>query len=107
MFSDLEMDYVNPIDLCHRLNMIIWPEMILHAVLTLFFLLSLQILPVLLNAPLVAYHVLRVQAGRHSIQPTDVFRELPYRKREAFVKLGLFLLSFFFYLFRMVASLLH
>lgn len=107
MFSDLEMDYVNPIDLCNRLNTILWPEMALHAFLTGLFLLSFQVIPVLLNAPLVAYNVLRVQSGRHSIQPTDVFRELPYRKREAFIKLGLFLLSFFFYLFRMVESLIY
>jgi formate-dependent nitrite reductase membrane component NrfD len=40
MFSDLECDYVNPIDLCNRLNTFVSPEMAAHAALTILFLLS-------------------------------------------------------------------
>lgn len=78
MFSDLECDYINPIDLCNKLNQVrthiptskavplihlflylqfVLPEMLAHAFLTLCFLLSGQWLAFLLNAPLVGYNV--------------------------------------------------
>lgn len=84
MFSDLECDYINPIDLCNKLNQVgramhfgvdeprtlirsssffpltlqfTLPEMAAHAVLTVFFLLSGQFLAFVLNAPLVAFNV--------------------------------------------------
>ncbi len=87
MFSDLECDYINPIDLCNKLNQVrgsdrdlragklttccplcarhtpipspqfVLPEMIAHAFLTLLFLLSGQWLAFLVNAPLVGYNV--------------------------------------------------
>jgi hypothetical protein len=53
MFSDLECDYVNPIDLCNRLNTFVIPEMGAQAALTLLFLLSgswiALYIPVLIN----------------------------------------------------------
>ena len=107
MFSDLEMDYVNPIELCRRLNVLVVPEMLLHAVLTVLFLPSLQLLSLTVNIPLVAYHFLRWRENRHYFEATDIFRHLPYRKREAMIKLGFFLLSFFYYLFRMVSTLIY
>lgn len=85
MFSDLECDYINPIDLCNKLNQVrplcqvmpcpsqaiitdlvlipplqfTLPEMGVHGGLTLLFLLSGQWLSFLFNAPLVAYNVKR------------------------------------------------
>ncbi len=40
MFDDLECEYVNPIDLCNRLNTFVIPEMASQAALTILFLLS-------------------------------------------------------------------
>ena len=72
MFSDLECDYINPIDLCNKLNQVrklklqpsskltaikfVLPENIAHAFLALLFLLSGQWTAFLLNAPLVAFN---------------------------------------------------
>jgi len=77
MFSDLECDYINPIDLCNKLNQVrtslplilvcpvlmhcfapqfVLPENIAHAFLALLFLLSGQWIAFLLNAPLVAFN---------------------------------------------------
>ena len=39
-----------------RLNQFVLPENIAHAFLTLLFLLSFQVVALLINAPLVAYH---------------------------------------------------
>lgn len=56
MYSDLECDYINPIDLCNRLNMYIVPEAGVHAFLTALFLINGYWLPLVLNLPLVAYN---------------------------------------------------
>ena len=56
MYSDLECDYINPIDLCNRLNMYIVPEAGIHAFLTALFLINGYWLPLLLNLPLVAWN---------------------------------------------------
>ena len=56
MYSDLECDYINPIDLCNRLNMYIVPEAGVHAFLTVLFLINGYWLPFLLNLPLVAWN---------------------------------------------------
>lgn len=56
MYSDLECDYINPIDLCNRLNMYIVPEAGVHAFLTLLFLINGYWLPLILNLPLVAWN---------------------------------------------------
>ncbi|KAJ1508870.1 hypothetical protein HMI56_007072 [Coelomomyces lativittatus] len=57
MFSDLECDYINPIDLCQKLNQFILPEYAAHAVLTLVFLLHFSWFALMLNLPLAGYHL--------------------------------------------------
>ena len=78
MFSDLECDYINPIDLCNKLNQVcrvamvfiafaqlrpvilpfqfVLPENGAHAFLALLFLLSGQWTAFLLNLPLVVFN---------------------------------------------------
>ena len=91
------------------------PEMIAHAFLTLLFLLSGQWLAFLLNAPLVAYNVnkwvcihfahttrltIRIMSKNHMYDATEIFRTLSGHKKESFIKLGFYLVSFFYYLYR-------
>lgn len=59
LFSDLECDYINPIDLCNKLNQFVVPENSLHALLTFLFLCNGSWLALLLNLPLVVFHALR------------------------------------------------
>ena len=49
-------DYINPIDLCNRLNTYIVPEAAVHAFLTFLFLINGYWLAIILNLPLVAYN---------------------------------------------------
>ncbi|PWN33527.1 putative ERV14 [Meira miltonrushii] len=106
MFSDLECDYINPIDLCNKLNQFTLPEMAAHAVLTVFFLLSGQWLAFILNAPLVAFNVNKVMNKNHMLDATEIFRTLSLHKKECFYKLGFYLISFFYYLYRMILALI-
>lgn len=50
-------DYINPIDLCNRLNTYIIPEAAVHGFLTILFLINGYWVALLLNLPLVAFNV--------------------------------------------------
>eukprot|EP01134_Creolimax_fragrantissima_P000275 CFRG0275T1 len=104
-FSDLEVDYINPIDLCSQLNKHLVPEYIAHGILTLLFLLSFQWTSFAINLPLSAYNGWRFVCGTYQLDPTVIFRDLDKLKRECFIKLAFYLLSFFFYLYRMILAL--
>lgn len=106
MFSDLECDYINPIDLCNKLNQFVLPENIAHAFLTLLFLLSGQWFAFLLNLPLMLYNANKIRNKNHMYDATEIFRSLSGHKKESFMKLGFYLLSFFYYLYRMIVALI-
>lgn len=52
----LNSDYINPIDLCNRLNTYIVPEAAVHAFLTILFLINGYWIALILNLPLLAYN---------------------------------------------------
>ncbi|KAF4621308.1 hypothetical protein D9613_000825 [Agrocybe pediades] len=106
MFSDLECDYINPIDLCNKLNQFVLPENAAHAFLTLLFLISGQWVAFLLNLPLVAFNANKIRNKAHMYDATEIFRSLSGHKQETFIKLGFYLLSFFYYLYRMIVALI-
>ena len=58
-FDELKTDYKNPIDQCASLNPLVLPEYILHVVFNVLFLMAGGWFSLLLNAPLIAYHVHR------------------------------------------------
>ena len=45
-------------------------------------------------------HCDRIMNKTHMYDATEIFRTLPNHKKESFIKLGLYLLSFFYYLYR-------
>ncbi|KAF9447177.1 cornichon [Macrolepiota fuliginosa MF-IS2] len=95
MFSDLECDYINPIDLCNKLNQFVLPENLAHAFLALLFLISGQWTAFFLNLPLVLYNADKIRKKSHMYDATEIFRTLGGHKKETFFKLGFYLLSFF------------
>ncbi|CAH7686585.1 cornichon [Phakopsora pachyrhizi] len=105
MFSDLECDYLNPIDLCNKLNQFVLPEMGAHMFLVLLFILGFQLIATVINAPLIAWNVNKVVKKNHMYDATEIFRTLEKHKKESFFKLGFYLLTFFYYLYRMIHAL--
>jgi len=97
---------INPIDLCNKLNQFVIPENAAQAALTLLFLLTGQWIAFLLNAPLVAYNANKIRNKNHMYDATEIFRSLSGHKTESFIKLGFYLLSFFYYLYRMIVGLI-
>ncbi|ODV94331.1 hypothetical protein PACTADRAFT_70964 [Pachysolen tannophilus NRRL Y-2460] len=105
MYSDLECDYINPIELCNKLNKYIIPEAALQGLLSILFLINGYWFTFLLNAPLLAFNINKVYNKNHLLDATEIFRTLSKHKRESFFKLGFHLLMFFYYLYRMIVSL--
>ncbi|EAU91465.2 ER-derived vesicles protein ERV14 [Coprinopsis cinerea okayama7 len=105
MFSDLESDYINPIDLCNKLNQFVLPEYGAHAFLSLLFLLFGQWTAFIWNLPLIAYNANKVIKKNHMYDATEIFRTLSSHQKETYFKLAFYLLSFFYYLYRMIVAL--
>ncbi|RUS23356.1 cornichon [Endogone sp. FLAS-F59071] len=81
------------------------------------FLLNGSWIAALMNLPLVAFNVhkcspplsfafSRITNNRHMYDATEIFRTLSQHKKECFIKLGFYLLCFFFYLYRMIVALI-
>ena len=56
MLTILDSDYINPIDLCNRLNTYIVPEAAVHAFLTFLFLINGYWIALILNLPMLAWN---------------------------------------------------
>jgi len=111
-FDELKTDYKNPIDQCHSLNPLVLPEYFIHSVFTLLFLCVGEFLTVLLNAPLIAYHIHRymnrpVMSGPGLYDPTTIMNadELSRGQKEGWIKLAFYIISFFYYLYSMIYTL--
>jgi len=107
MFSDLECDYLNPIDLCNRLNQFVLPEIIAHSLLTISYLLGFQFIALVVNLPLLAWNVRKIINNNQMYDATEIFRTLSAHKKECFFKLGFYLAFFFYALYRMILALVQ
>ncbi|XP_005110882.1 protein cornichon homolog 1 [Aplysia californica] len=108
-FDELKTDYKNPIDQCNSLNPLVIPEYAIHIFFTFLFLLAFQLGTVLFNMPLIIYHIRRymnrpVMSGMGLYDPTSIMNadELGRAQKEGWVKLGFYLISFFYYLYSMI-----
>lgn len=105
-FSDLECDYINPIELCKKLNKFIAPKAYLHAFISALLLLHGYWFVFLLNLPLLVFNGDKIYKKAHLLDATEIFRTLSANKKESICKLVFFLLMFFYYLYRMIAALI-
>ncbi|KAH9507191.1 Protein cornichon 1 [Bulinus truncatus] len=108
-FDELKTDYKNPIDQCNSLNPLVIPEYAIHMLFTFLFLIAAQFGTVLFNLPLIVYHIRRyinrpVMSGLGLYDPTSIMNadELGRAQKEGWVKLGFYLISFFYYLYSMI-----
>jgi len=106
-------DYKNPIDQCNSLNPLVLPEYILHIFFNALFLVGGEFFSLFLNVPLIGYHVHRymnrpVMSGPGLYDPTSIMNADTLNKcqREGWIKLAFYLLSFFYYLYGMIYSLI-
>jgi hypothetical protein len=112
-FDELKTDFKNPIDQCNTLNPLVLPEYAVHLLFNLLFLFAGEWITVLINAPLIAYHVHRylnrpIMSSPGLYDPTTIMNseQLNRATREGWVKLAFYLLTFFYYLYGMISSLI-
>jgi len=112
-FDELKTDFKNPIDQCNTLNPLVLPEYAVHILFNVLFLVAGEWIPLLFNAPLIAYHVQRymkrpMMSRPGLYDPTTIMNadQLNKATREGWIKLGFYLLSFFYYLYGMISSLI-
>jgi len=105
LFSDLETDNINPIDLCNRLNYFILPEAVVHSVMTVLFLFSGFWFEFIANVPLVVWHTYCFMSKKLHLEPTTIFSSLDNEKKHSYFKIAFYLVSFFFFLYRLIYTL--
>ncbi|VDL74618.1 unnamed protein product [Nippostrongylus brasiliensis] len=110
--DELKTDYKNPIEQCRNLNQLILPEYAIHITYTVLFLLSWQLFGILMNLPLAFYHVATymrrpVMSGPGIYDPTTILHSshLSSALRVSWAKLAFYLLSFFYYLYALIYTL--
>ncbi|XP_054152925.1 protein cornichon-like [Oppia nitens] len=113
-FDELKTDFKNPIDQCNTLNPLVLPEYGIHLAFNLLFLFAGEWLTIILNAPLIAYHVYRyktrpIMSSPGLYDPTTIMNadQLSRAMKEGWIKLAFYLLSFFYYLYGMIYSLIQ
>ena len=111
-FDELKTDFKNPIDQCNTLNPLVLPEYAIHVLFNLLFLFSAEWFPLLINMPLIAYHAHRymhrpIMSRAGLYDPTTIMNgeQLSRATKEGWIKLAFYLLSFFYYLYGMISSL--
>ncbi|KAL1924878.1 uncharacterized protein VTP21DRAFT_4532 [Calcarisporiella thermophila] len=105
MIADLETDYVNPIDCSRRLNKAVLPEAGIQAFFAFASLVTGHWFTFLMNLPLVAWNAKKIKENKHLFDATEVFRQLGRHKKELYIKIGLYVVLFFYSLFRMLFSI--
>ncbi|XP_014209936.1 protein cornichon [Copidosoma floridanum] len=113
-FDELKTEFKDPIDQCNSLNPLVLPEYAIHLIMNVLFLISGQWFALIFNVPLIAYHINRyrtrpVMTSPGLYDPTSIMNmnDLNKCQREGWVKLAFYLLSFFYYLYGMISSLIN
>ncbi|ODV59068.1 cornichon family protein [Ascoidea rubescens DSM 1968] len=106
MYSDLECDYINPVELCVKLNSYMVPEYAIQGFLSVLLLINGCWFSFLLNLPVLAFNINKFVKKTYLLDATEIFRTLSKHKSESFMKLAFYLFMFFFYLYRMISALI-
>ncbi|EEB09528.1 cornichon family protein [Schizosaccharomyces japonicus yFS275] len=107
MYSDLKDDFINPIDLCKKVNRFVLPDMLLHALGSFILLFSGAWFSFLLNTPLLAWNVSLILGGMHLHDSTTIFKDLSAHQKRSFFRLFCYTVDFFMYLFLFVQCLVN
>nr|XP_025859056.1 protein cornichon homolog 3 [Vulpes vulpes] len=127
-FDELRTDFKSPIDqcnpvharerlrnierICFLLRKLVLPEYCIHSLFCIMFLCAQEWLTLGLNVPLLFYHFWRyfhcpADSSELAYDPPAVMNAdtLSYCQKEAWCKLAFYLLSFFYYLYCMIYTL--
>ncbi|KAK8957327.1 hypothetical protein KSP39_PZI000072 [Platanthera zijinensis] len=95
-------DYINPYDFSSRINAVIVPEFIAQGILSGLFLLTWQLIPFIIMAPISYYHLQMFWKKKHLIDVTEIFRQIEGQKKYRMVKLAFYFTMFILVIYRLV-----
>ncbi|KDO23173.1 hypothetical protein SPRG_09981 [Saprolegnia parasitica CBS 223.65] len=106
--DELELDHLNPADVCKRLNKVVVPEMAVHGILLLACILGWSPWVLLLNLPIAVYHGKKFSANQHFLDPTEIlrFKNLKASRNEAIAKTIFFGLQIIYGMYWMVSAII-
>ncbi|ETV64609.1 hypothetical protein H257_18518 [Aphanomyces astaci] len=105
--DELELDHLNPADVCKRLNRLVAPEVIAHGVLILASLVGFAPGMLVLNLPLALWHGRKYLRNENHLDPTDIlrFKNLKATRHEAIAKILFYGLQIIYAMFWMVSAI--
>ncbi|XP_019189436.1 PREDICTED: protein cornichon homolog 4-like [Ipomoea nil] len=86
--ADLEYDYINPYDSASRINKVVVPSFIAEGMLCILHLIVGHWFMCLLCLPYLYYNFKVYTRGRHLLDVTEIFNQLPWEKKIRLYKLG-------------------
>ncbi|KAK8963815.1 hypothetical protein KSP40_PGU014390 [Platanthera guangdongensis] len=101
-FPAANEDYINPYDFSSRINAVIVPEFIAQGILSGLFLLTWQLIPFIIMAPISYYHLQMFWKKKHLIDVTEIFRQIEGQKKYRMVKLAFYFTMFILVIYRLV-----
>ncbi|GBF93642.1 hypothetical protein Rsub_06745 [Raphidocelis subcapitata] len=105
--SDLENDFLNPYDLCGRLNRYVGVEYAVQGALALSLLLSGNWFTGAAHLAVLGYMVHLWAGNKVYVDATDAFRQLPEQKRQRLVQLGAHTALFMVVVYRLIETAVH
>lgn len=105
--SDLENDFINPYDLCTKLNRWVVPEYALQTAITCLVCLSLKYFIGSAELAMLVYLLKFWFSKQQYIDATDAFKQLPAQKRKRTIILVFHLACFVFITYRVIECALH
>ncbi|XP_075425898.1 protein cornichon homolog 2 isoform X3 [Ascaphus truei] len=110
-FDELRTDFKNPIEQGNPSRALVVPEYCIHGLFCLMFMCAAEWVTLGLNIPLLFYHLWRyfhrpADGSEAMFDPVSIMNVdiLNYCQKEAWCKLVFYLLSFFYYLYRVGAT---
>ncbi|CAN0921433.1 Protein cornichon homolog 4 [Linum grandiflorum] len=106
--SDLEFDYVNPYDSARRINLVVLPEYITHAALSLSFLLTGHWVLCLLSLPCLYFDLTLYLQRKHLVDVTEIYNynRLHREKNRRLIKMAYILIMLVLSLFCLLWTVL-
>ena len=105
--TDLQNDFMNPHDTANRINKLVVPEVLFHAVVMLVLVMMRRWGLVLVNVPMVLFSFRMYSRKEIYVDVTEIFNVLDREKKRRGWKVGFFSVVFLIATYRLVEEVVH
>lgn len=108
-FLEYENNHISSISLCKNVNVMIAIEYISHLILNLVLLIFVRQtwVALLLNLPLLLFHLKRFIEKSYELDPTELYKDIRQRKDESIVHIVYYVLLFGYYLYAFIRAVIE